>query len=196
MPSHRMNSGTQAIDGIERSACRRRIEQAARQRRIAGDRAGERAGRDAEAQSRPRRGETVTRTWRCSSPAAASSTSVAQMREGGGTRRPSEKPSRTAISQRIARPDRQREAERGLGVARKRARLAPARGRVRRCSWRKETWALFELQWSRGRQLSPSPRMRGEGARSRDLRISASSSPPPSGRRSGRRPSSSRRRRP
>jgi hypothetical protein len=37
MPSHRMNSGTQAIDGIARSACTSGIEQLARQAPIAGD---------------------------------------------------------------------------------------------------------------------------------------------------------------
>ena len=47
---------------------------------------------------------TVTATWRCNSPVLASSTSVAQMREGGGTRRPSESPIRTAISHAMASP--------------------------------------------------------------------------------------------
>ena len=46
-----MNSGTQAIDGMARSACNARIEQAAHQRRIAGGGADHRGGGHADAEA-------------------------------------------------------------------------------------------------------------------------------------------------
>ena len=60
MPSHRMNSGTQAIDGIERSACRVGSSRRRSERRIAGDRAERACRRRRRSRSRPRRAQTVT----------------------------------------------------------------------------------------------------------------------------------------
>ena len=81
MPSHRMNSGIQAIDGIARRRLQRRVEQPARQRRIAGDGAEQGPGHDAEAEARgdPR---SVADTWRCSSPVRASSANVGEDARG------------------------------------------------------------------------------------------------------------------
>ena len=52
MPNHSMNSGTQAIDGIARSACKVGSSRRRDKRRIAGDRADQRAGDDADAEAR------------------------------------------------------------------------------------------------------------------------------------------------
>ena len=105
-----------------------RIEQAADQRRIAGDRA-ERACRPRRrSRSRRRRAAASRATWRCSSPVCASSANVAKITEGGGTRRPSDKPE----PHRDFPDDRQRRpAAPGRAAA---ATSAPARSRVRRCA--------------------------------------------------------------
>ena len=54
MPSQRMNSGTQAIDGIARKRLQARIEQTPHHGRIAGRRADQRWRRPPRCQSRPR----------------------------------------------------------------------------------------------------------------------------------------------
>ena len=107
MPSQRMNSGTQAIDGIARSACSGRIEQAARQRRIAGERRRAACRRRRRGRSRRRRAAasrcdvalTVRRCW----PAPRRSR---RSRDGGGTSRPFDQPSahREFPGQRQRRP--------------------------------------------------------------------------------------------
>ena len=70
MPNHRMNSGTQAIEGIERSACRVGSTSRCDQRRIAGDGAEEGAGDDAAGEARgdagQRRERVASAVRRCS----------------------------------------------------------------------------------------------------------------------------------
>ena len=78
MPSHRMNSGTQAIEGIARSACRVGSSRRARQRRIAGDRAEQRAGGDAEHEAGGDARAASRRCGACSSPVRASSAKVCE----------------------------------------------------------------------------------------------------------------------
>ena len=133
MPSHRMNSGTQAIDGIARSACSGRIEQP-RQRRIAGDRAERGAGDDAEAEARrhPRqRRQRVALQFA----ALRQLDDGAKITRGGGTSRPrTAQPAPPASQRREQR--RQQKPEHRPRVARaSRAGRRPSvrRGLPRRC---------------------------------------------------------------
>ena len=142
MPNHRMNSGTQAIDGIARSACSVGSSELARAGREAGERA-ERRARRRRPSRKPGRHPPQRRQHMAEQLAASARARPGSRRpvEGGGSSRASIQPEPGGqLPSRAATLDRQEQAEQpasGQEAARRPARRARAtvsgrRGRLSR----------------------------------------------------------------
>jgi len=101
MPSQRMNSGTQAIEGMARNACR--LGSTRRRSHAEDPVAAPMIVAATVPMTKPAATRaSVTDVWRARSPLLARSAKVARITDGGGAKRPLDQPRRTATSQATA----------------------------------------------------------------------------------------------